>query len=104
MHTATPFLLLFQLLLSCSTSALGAAAPALGGKWSGTLKIPNGKLLQLQLHITDNNGKPTASLDIPTQNARGIAVERVEVRGDSLLLQSNAIRASFAGRIAPTGG
>ncbi|WP_133274180.1 alpha/beta hydrolase family protein [Hymenobacter radiodurans] len=89
---------------TCLQHLSAGRCPGSGGKWSGTLKIPNGKLLQLQLHISDNNGKPTASLDIPTQNARGIAVERVEVRGDSLLLQSNAIRASFAGRIAPTGG
>lgn len=105
MRPTTPFLLFAQLILALGASLLSAAPlPTLGGKWSGTLKIPSGKLLQLQLNITDTNGQRTASLDIPTQNARNIAVERVEVRGDSLHLQANAIRASFAGRIAPNGG
>ncbi|MGY2133738.1 alpha/beta hydrolase family protein [Hymenobacter sp. HD11105] len=105
MRPVTPLLLFFQLALAFGATLLSAAPlPMLGGKWSGTLKIPSGKLLQLQLHITDNNGKRTATLDIPTQNAHDIAVERVEVRGDSLHLQASAIRASFAGRIAPNGG
>lgn len=97
-------LFLWLLLTDAATAASAGPAPTLGGNWSGTLKIPSGKLLQLQLHITDHNGRRTASLDIPTQNAHAIAVERVEVRGDSLHLQANAIRASFAGRIAPNGG
>ncbi|QNE41667.1 alpha/beta hydrolase [Hymenobacter sp. NBH84] len=90
-------------LLGASTAFGQRPTANLSGQWSGNLLIPTGATLQLQLNVQDQSGRRTATLDIPTQNARNIAVDRVETKGDSLLLTVSAIRARFAGKVAPDG-
>ncbi|MBC6610134.1 alpha/beta hydrolase [Hymenobacter sp. BT507] len=90
-------------LLGASTAFGQRPTANLSGQWSGNLRIPTGATLQLQLNVQDQSGRRTATLDIPTQNARNIAVDRVETKGDSLLLTVSAIRARFAGQVASDG-
>ena len=90
------------LLLSGSVVRAQRAAPNLTGQWAGPLRIPTGATLQLRLNVADAAGR-AATLDILNQNAKGIPVDRVEARQDSVLLTISAIKASFAGRVAAGG-
>lgn len=92
------------LLLSIGVvQAQRSTLPNLTGQWTGPLRIPTGATLQLQITMQEAAGRRSATLDITTQNATGIPVERVEVKQDSVLLTISAIKASFAGRVAPDG-
>ncbi|MBC6991342.1 alpha/beta hydrolase family protein [Hymenobacter sp. BT491] len=96
---------LVALLLASAPAAFGqrAALPNLTGQWTGSLRIPTGSSLQLLLHMRDANGRRSATLDIPTQDVQDVAVDRVESRGDSVLLFLTDMKAQFAGRLAPDG-
>ncbi|WP_086594251.1 alpha/beta hydrolase family protein [Hymenobacter crusticola] len=98
--------LLSYLLPFCASATLLAppASPNVGGRWAGNLRLPSGTQLTLIVNIKDNNaGRRTATLDVPTQNAQGVLVDRVDVRADSVLLTASQIKASFAGRLTGDG-
>jgi len=95
---------LLSLLLPCGVAqAQRASLPNVAGSWTGPLRIPTGATLQLRVNLQDTGGRRSATLDVPSQNAQGIPVDRVEAKQDSVLLTISAIKASFAGRIAPNG-
>jgi len=94
------------LLPLCASAPLLASPPSpnVGGRWAGNLRLPSGNALTLIITIKDNSaGRRTATLDIPTQNAQGLSIDRVDVRADSVLLTSTQIKASFAGRLTGDG-
>jgi pimeloyl-ACP methyl ester carboxylesterase len=90
------------LVLGClaATAALPASAQkpvSLTGNWSGTLGP-----LTLTAHLTDHNGTPAGTLDVPAQNAKDLPLE-VAVRADSVYLRLPVAHAVFAGRRSANG-
>ncbi|HEX8350439.1 MAG TPA: alpha/beta fold hydrolase [Hymenobacter sp.] len=96
--------LFLPIFASAAPLSAPAAAPNVGGRWAGSLRLPSGNRLTLIVTIRDNNaGHRTATLDVPTQNAQNLVVDRIDVRADSVVLTSNQIKASFAGRLTGDG-
>lgn len=92
----------YYLLLGCLAAATTLPASAqksasLTGNWSGTLGP-----LTLIAHLTDSNGTPTGTLDVPAQNAKDLPLE-VAVRADSVYLRLPVAHAVFAGRRSADG-
>ena len=79
-------LLFLPLALSAKTS--------LSGDWEGKLSLPMGKL-RLILHLSEEAGRWSASLDSPDQGAYALRADEVEVRGDSLFLRLNALHLRY---------
>lgn len=87
---------IFQLLCVLLLVPLALAAQtSLSGDWEGKLSLPMGKL-RLILHLTEEAGRWSASLDSPDQGAYALRADEVEVRGDSLFLQLNTLHLRYA--------
>ncbi len=72
---------------------------ALVGNWEGTLSIPPGLELQVIFKITAQPGaEPKATLDVPDQGASGIAVSKLSVEGDEIVITIKSIAAEFRGK------
>lgn len=84
------FLLLLLLLLL----PFVVSAQSLRGDWSGKLSLPMGKL-RIVIHLTEEAGRWSASLDSPDQGAYALRADEVEVRGDSLFLRLNALHLRY---------
>ena len=80
-----PLLLLLPFVVSAQT---------LRGDWSGKLSLPMGKL-RIVIHLTEEAGRWSASLDSPDQGAYALRADEVEVRGDSLFLRLNALHLRY---------
>ena len=96
------FLRLFIALISI---AIAQSAFALdnnfAGTWQGTLKIQTMEL-RVVFHLqSDSTGAMKATLDSPDQGAKGIPVDNVAMRKDSLILTINAIGGSYEGMVHP---
>ena len=86
---------IFQLLCVLLLVPLALAAQTtLSGDWEGKLALPIGKL-RLILHLTEEAGRWSASLDSPDQGAYALRADEVEVRGDSLFLRLNALHLRY---------
>ena len=86
---------IFQLLCVLLLVPLALAAQtSLSGDWEGKLALPMGKL-RLILHLTEEAGRWSASLDSPDQGAYALRADEVEVRGDSLFLRLNALHLRY---------
>ena len=83
------FLLSLLLLLPFVVSA-----QSLRGDWSGKLSLPMGKL-RIVIHLTEEAGRWSATLDSPDQGAYALRADEVEVRGDSLFLRLNALHLRY---------
>ena len=83
------FLLSLLLLLPFVVSA-----QSLRGDWSGKLSLPMGKL-RMVIHLTEEAGRWSATLDSPDQGAYALRADEVEVRGDSLFLRLNALHLRY---------
>lgn len=68
------------------------------GTWEGTLTVSTTSL-RIVLHINDSHGTYTATMDSPDQGAKGIPASRVEVNGDSLLLEVAVAHAKLSGKL-----
>ena len=84
-----PLLLLLLLLLPFVVSA-----QSLRGDWSGKLSLPMGKL-RIVIHLTEEAGRWSASLDSPDQGAYALRADEVEVRGDSLTLRLSSLHLRY---------
>ena len=73
----------------------------LEGSWAGTLKISNVELRIVFNVIKDASGKLLANLDSPDQGAYGIAVDDVQVKGDSIKFIVGVVKGFYAGKIFP---
>ena len=71
------------------------------GTWLGTLKIQTMEL-RIVFHIqTDSTGVMKATLDSPDQGAKGIPVDNVSTRLDTVILTINAVGGSYEGIAQP---
>ena len=70
------------------------SAQSLRGDWSGKLSLPMGKL-RIVIHLTEEAGRWSASLDSPDQGAYALRADEVEVRGDILFLRLNALHLRY---------
>ena len=80
-----PLLLLLPFVVSAQT---------LRGDWSGKLSLPMGKL-RIVIHLTEEAGRWSASLDSPDQGAYALRADEIEVRGDSLTLRLSSLHLRY---------
>lgn len=72
------------------------------GTWEGKLNVSTVNL-RLVLHIAETNGMLTATMDSPDQGTRGMVVNDVIVRNDSLLFTVVSVQGRYAGAISSDG-
>ena len=70
------------------------SAQSLRGDWSGKLTLPMGKLRTV-IHLTEEAGRWSATLDSPDQGAYGLRADEVQVSGDSLRLELRSLRLTY---------
>ena len=70
------------------------SAQSLRGDWSGKLTLPMGKL-RMVIHLTEEAGRWSATLDSPDQGAYGLRADEVQVSGDSLRLELRRLRLTY---------
>ncbi|MES2555902.1 MAG: alpha/beta fold hydrolase [Bacteroidota bacterium] len=68
------------------------------GHWYGELSV-SGMKLPLVFHITKTDQGYTSTMDSPNQKAIGIAVDKTEINGDSVVLDLTAIAARYEGKL-----
>ena len=91
------------MLAQAAESKPAQAASGLQGEWDGTLDA-NGTKLRLVAKISKNkDGKLTATIDSPDQNATGIPVSSVEQTGSDVKLELSQLAASFQGKMNAAG-
>lgn len=73
-------------------------AQSAAGRWEGRLSVANTQL-RLVFNIQQQGSGLKATLDSPDQGARGILVDSVTQKADSLFLYLPRMGASFAGRL-----
>ncbi len=83
------FLLSLLLLLPFVVSA-----QSLRGDWSGKLSLPMGKL-RMVIHLSEEAGRWSATLDSPDQGAYGLRADEVHVSGDSLRIELRSLRLTY---------
>ncbi|HTY11818.1 MAG TPA: alpha/beta fold hydrolase [Bacteroidota bacterium] len=95
---------LFYFLIVIGLSAarpMDASAKNVAGIWQGTLKV-QALELRVVFHIqSDSAAGLQATLDSPDQGAKGIPVDNVSYRLDSLVLTINAIGGAYQGIVQP---
>jgi pimeloyl-ACP methyl ester carboxylesterase len=80
----------------CSVVLFGQS---LSGNWYGTLDVM-GQKLPLVLHLTDSAGIWKGRLDSPKQNAYGIPMSSIEVKGKNLAFTIDKLHASYQGTLS----
>ena len=91
------------MLAQAAASTPAQTASSLEGEWNGTLDA-NGTKLRLVVKITKNkDGKLTATIDSPDQNATGIPVSSVEQTGSDVKLELSQLAASYQGKMNAAG-
>ena len=70
------------------------SAQSLRGDWSGKLSLPMGKL-RMVIHLTEEEGRWSATLDSPDQGAYGLRADEVQILGDSLRLELRRLRLTY---------
>ena len=88
----------FLTFILAATFMLNSKAQNFKGDWKGTLNVQNTKL-DLIFHITEKDGTYTATLDVPMQNATGIAIEKTEVNGSNVKITASAMGAAYNGTL-----
>ena len=79
-----------------TSAEVAATETGFAGDWSTDLETPNGVILPLVLHITeDESGAYAATLDSPDQGAFGIEATRVLQANDTLAIEFAVIAAEF---------
>ncbi|MGA7162271.1 MAG: alpha/beta fold hydrolase [Bacteroidota bacterium] len=92
----------FTILISLTlTRSSFASNNSIAGSWLGSLKVQTMELPVVFHFQTDSTGAMRATLDSPDQGARGIPVDNVATRLDSLFLTINAINGSYEGSVQP---
>ena len=87
------FLVFFTI---CSAVLFGQS---LSGNWYGNLDVM-GQKLPLVLHLTDSAGIWEGTLDSPKQNAFGIPMSSIEVKGKNLAFTIDKLHASYQGTLS----
>lgn len=81
---------------------LPAQSPSAAGRWEGSLSVANTNL-RLVFNIHQQGSGLKATLNSPDQGARGIPVDSVRQKADSLFLYLPRMGASYAGRLNQNG-
>jgi hypothetical protein len=91
-----------SLLLTLAAGALAAAAgdAPFAGDWMGSLDI-NGKPLRIALHLKHDAGRWSGTFDSLDQGARGIAMDQVNVDGNTLVWKMAAAGIIYEGAFDP---
>ena len=95
-------LLLWGLLAWAAPAAAATAPPTLDGLWKGQLKLPGGQLEVVFRFVKLTGGEYFATLDVPQQKVRNLAVT-VTTRADTILLASAEANSHFTGRLSADG-
>ncbi len=96
---------LVRLCLLLSLTALPGAAfaqtaeqyPDIAGSWAGGFQVAQYDPIELVFHIRHEADGLSATLDIPSQQQRGIQVDRVRLHNGQLFLQVATLQAEFFG-------
>jgi fermentation-respiration switch protein FrsA (DUF1100 family) len=72
------------------------------GIWEGKLKVGPTEL-RLVVHITQKDGKRTATLDSPDQGAKSIPIDEVEFKDGKLRLGLPKLKATYEGKMKEDG-
>jgi uncharacterized protein len=101
MKTLQRLFLLNSILLLSLFEPATASDRNIVGLWQGTLSS-QGMELRVVFHVEkDSNGTLNATMDSPDQGAKGIVVDKVTVRGDSIALEVKMIGGGYYGSIQP---
>ena len=73
------------------------AQKSIGGDWQGKLSF-SGTSLRLVIHFKNENGSYSATMDSPDQGAKGITASKVQLTGDSLLMEVASVGGKLTGR------
>jgi hypothetical protein len=90
---------LLAALLCALAPAVATAQSSIEGNWQGTLAVPGGSL-PIVFHITQTDGRLTATMDSPAQGALGIPVDTVTFEDGHLTLGITAIGGGYEGDLA----
>ncbi|MGH7718313.1 MAG: CocE/NonD family hydrolase [Gemmatimonadaceae bacterium] len=83
-------------------SARATHPPDLTGSWHGKLVLPQGEL-RIVFHLSRKDSGYTATLDSPDQDATGIPVSAVTVKGDTIRLDVDAAGGVYDGVVQQGG-
>jgi uncharacterized protein len=93
------FFLLLAFLFPLATLAQQPTAEQMAGTWNGALHTAGFKLTIVFNLSSDTEGKLSATMDIPMQGVKGMPVQEVELKQDSLYLRMGAGAITYAGKI-----
>lgn len=88
--------LLFCIGLLCIVSATKAQSDFIGS-WKGKIAAFN---LTIVINISEKDGKLSASMDSPDQNAKNIPCDQVVVNGNNISISVSVIGANFNGNLS----
>jgi pimeloyl-ACP methyl ester carboxylesterase len=88
-------------------TARGLAAQAVPGPetvWEGVMKVGAGLELRIVLHVVSSDeGPPRATFDSPDQGAKGLKVDTITLKPESLTFTMRALAAEFTGKLNADG-
>ena len=84
------------------SAAETAGAPSLAGAWSGELEV-SGMKLPIVFHVVEKDGALCATMDSPSQGARGIPVSSASLRDGKVEFESTAVKADLQGELSADG-
>ncbi|GAB3008486.1 alpha/beta fold hydrolase [Niabella terrae] len=87
----------FMVLTGYLLLVMTAGAQQLAGTWMGNLDLTGGMQLPLVLHIQQKGTGLAATLDSPAQGAKGIVVDSISFKEDSLRVTINQIGMRYTG-------
>ncbi len=71
----------FLLAVLLAAPVFAQTGPAAAGHWEGAIETPN-QALEVKIDLAQNDkGEWAGTIDIPQQNAKGIALKNIEVKG-----------------------
>lgn len=82
----------------CFCTQLYAQTKNIAGTWQGPLQAGT-KQVTIKFNFTPNGAGYTGTLDVPEQNAKGLALSEVSVNGDSVTAAMAAAHITFKGAV-----
>lgn len=80
-----------------ATVSAGAQLKDFSGSWQGKMDI--GKPITIIFHFIKKGGAYTGTLDCPEQNAKGVQLTTITVKGDSVMAELKAANVVYAGSL-----
>jgi len=90
-------LALLILLFTSPFSFLNAQERDIEGIWAGKVTLPTLKITTVFYISNDENGKEIVKLDIPEQDAKGLAGDIIRITADSIIFTTTEINRTFYG-------